>query len=194
MGPLGILVSTLQITLLQKWLSPEEFQAWGWRVPFWISLLLLLAGLYIRKSIEETPVFLELSKNSGQLKSPLLNNLRDSETRKKMLILFFCISASGAILFFCVQVYAGIFLKTSAQLSIQVVDQLGICATIALFPLTIFTGWLSDKIGRKPVIVSGLLLGGLFIIPAFEALQILGSEISTNNSSSLIYITIILFQ
>jgi len=73
-----------------------------------------------------------------------------------------------------------------------VVDQLGICATIALFPLTIFTGWLSDKIGRKPVIVSGLLLGGLFIIPAFEALQILGSEISTNNSSSLIYITIIL--
>jgi MFS family permease len=185
-------VSTLQITLLQKWLSPEEFQAWGWRVPFWISLLLLLAGLYIRKSIEETPVFLELSKNSGQLKSPLLNNLRDSETRKKMLILFFCISASGAILFFCVQVYAGIFLKTSAQLSIQVVDQLGICATIALFPLTIFTGWLSDKIGRKPVIVSGLLLGGLFIIPAFEALQILGSEISTNNSSSLIYITIIL--
>ena len=45
MGPLGILVSTLQITLLQKWLSPEEFQAWGWRVPFWISLLLLLAGL-----------------------------------------------------------------------------------------------------------------------------------------------------
>jgi len=192
MGPLGILVSTLQITLLQKWLSPEEFQAWGWRVPFWISLLLLLAGLYIRKSIEETPVFLELSKNSGQLKSPLLNNLRDSETRKKMLILFFCISASGAILFFCVQVYAGIFLKTSAQLSIQVVDQLGICATIALFPLTIFTGWLSDKIGRKPVIVSGLLLGGLFIIPAFEALQILGSEISTNNSSSLIYITIIL--
>ena len=180
MGPLGILVSTLQIALLQKYLNPEEFEAWGWRVPFWISLLLLLIGFYIRKSLEETPIFLELSKHHKKPKNLLLSNFQDSETRKRMFLLFFCISASGAVLFFCIQVYTGIFLKTSTNLSPQIVDQISIYGTAALFPLTIFTGWLSDRVGRKPVIVAGLVLGAVFIFPAFSTLQ------SASNLSAVI--------
>ena len=184
MGPLGILISTLQIALLQSYLTPEEFLSWGWRVPFWISLILLLIAFKARMALEETPIYLQLSKTETQSKSPLRENLKDPETRKRMFLLFFCISAGGAVLFFCVQVYTSIFLKTSVKLPSQLVDQLSVYATLALLPLTIFTGWLSDKVGRKPVVVSGLILGAALILPAFHLLQ--------NNSDSTVFIALIL--
>ena len=175
MGPLGILVSTIQIAFLQQWLSAEEFQEWGWRVPFWISILLLLIVFKARMALEETPVFLELSKHAEKNGSQLINNFKDPEIRKRMFLLFFCISSSGAILFFCVQVYTAIFLKTSVRLNTSLVDQLSIFATMMLFPLTIFAGWLSDRIGRKPVVLIGIFLGAIFIHPAFQLLQVLGN-------------------
>lgn len=176
MGPLGILFSTLQIALLRHYLTPEEFQAWGWRVPFWLSILLLLIAFKVRMALEETPVFLELTKNNQKTTSPLLDNFRDAHTRKHMFLLFFCISAGGAVLFFCVQVYTAIFLKTSVKLPAEIVDQLSIYSTVALFPLTLMAGWLSDKIGRKPVVVSGLIMGAIGILPGFELLQSLGEK------------------
>jgi MFS family permease len=178
MGPLGILVSTLQIALLQSYLSQEEFLSWGWRVPFWVSLILLLIAFKARMALEETPIYLQLSKTETQSKSPLRDNLKDPETRKRMFLLFFCISAGGAVLFFCVQVYTSIFLKTTVRLAPQLVDQLSVYATASLLPLTVFAGWLSDKIGRKPVVVSGLILGATLILPAFYLLQINSGSIS----------------
>jgi MFS family permease len=172
MGPLGILISTIQIAILQHLLSQEEFQSWGWRVPFWISFPLLLIAFYIRKPLKETPVFLQMTQKN---ESQLLNNFKDAEIRKKMFLLFFCISSSGAILFFCVQVYAAIFLKISVKLNPVLVDQLSVFVTAALLPITIFAGWLSDRVGRKPIVLSGLALGAVLIYPAFEALQILGN-------------------
>ena len=174
MGPLGILFSTLQIALLRHYLTHEEFLAWGWRVPFWISVVLLIIAFRARMALEETPVFLELTRNSEKVKNPLRSNFKDAHTRQRMFLLFFCVSAGGAVLFFSVQVYTAIFLKTSVKLAPQVVDQLSIYATLVLLPLTLFAGWLSDKIGRKPVVVSGLLLGAIFIHPAYQLLQQFG--------------------
>ena len=192
MGPLGILVSTMQIAILQRYLTAAEFQAWGWRVPFWVSLALLLVAFQVRRALEETPVFTELSKHQ-KAESQLANNFKDPEIRKKMFLLFFCISSSGAILFFCVQVYTSIFLKTAVKLPWELADQLSIYATIALLPLTIFAGWLSDRIGRKPVIISGLLLGSLFIQPAFLMLKSYGEIfIQTRDHNPLLIITLIL--
>jgi MFS family permease len=176
MGPLGILVSTLQIALLQSWLSPEEFLSWGWRVPFWVSIILLFIAFKARMALEETPVYLQLSQSANQSKTPLRDNFKDSETRKRMFLLFFCISAGGAVLFFCVQVYTSIFLKTSVKLPPQFVDQMSVYATLALLPLTILAGSLSDKVGRKPVVVSGLILGAALIMPAFYLLQDIGQN------------------
>jgi MFS family permease len=178
MGPLGILVSTLQIALLQTYLTQEEFLSWGWRVPFWVSLILLLIAFKARMALEETPVYLQLSKTEAQSKSPLRDNLKDPETRKRMFLLFFCISAGGAVLFFCVQVYTAIFLKTTVKLAPQLVDQLSVYATVSLLPLTVFAGWLSDKFGRKPLVVSGLILGATLILPAFYLLQSNSGSIS----------------
>jgi len=192
MGPLGILVSTLQIALLQSYLTQEEFLSWGWRVPFWVSLILLLLAFKARMALEETPIYLQLSKTETQSKSPLRDNFKDPETRKRMFLLFFCISAGGAVLFFCVQVYTSIFLKTSVKLAPQLVDQLSVYATIALLPLTIFAGWLSDKIGRKPIVVSGLTLGAILILPAFHLLQNIGQEAGQTGIDPTVTITFIL--
>ena len=192
MGPLGILVSTLQIALLQSYLTQEEFLSWGWRVPFWVSLILLLVAFKARMALEETPVYLQLSKTATQSTTPLRDNLKDPETRKRMFLLFFCISAGGAVLFFCVQVYTSIFLKTSVKLAPQLVDQLSVYATLALLPFTIFAGWLSDRVGRKPVVISGLILGAALILPAFHLLQEIGQELIQNGGNRSIQITLIL--
>ena len=187
MGPLGILFSTLQMAFLKTYLSPEDFESWGWRVPFWISTVLLLVAFKARVALEETPVFLELAKSTGEIESQLTNNFRDPEIRKRMFLLFFCISSSGAILFFCVQVYTAIFLKTTVKLEPSIVDKLSIYATLLLFPLTVFAGWLSDKVGRKPVVLGGILMGATCIYPAFELLQYLGSiYIQYNDAKALL--------
>jgi MFS family permease len=193
MGPLGILASTTQTALLQQWLSVEEFQSWGWRVPFWISLLLLIVSFYLRRSLEETPIFLELAKHAQKKESHLISNFKDAEIRKRMFLLFFCISSSGAILFFCVQVYTSIFLKTTLKLDPLLVDKLCIFATLALLPLTIVSGWLSDLYGRKLIVLSGIILGALLIHPSFQILQYLGNEYAhIQSESTLLWISVVL--
>ncbi|QWD87134.1 MFS transporter [Polynucleobacter paludilacus] len=177
MGPFGILASTLQITFLQQWLSPEEFQAWGWRIPFFISFLLLLLAIYFRKTLEETPIFEELKTKDLKTEGQLLNNFKDSEIRKRMFLLFFCVSGAGAILFFCAQIYLPIFLKTTVRLSAELVDQLSVLSTLFLVLSIIFAGWLSDQVGRKPIITCGLALGALLILPAFWMIETIGSHL-----------------
>ena len=190
MGPLGILASTLQIALLQHWLSPEEFQSWGWRVPFWISLGLLLLGFKARMALEETPIFLQMEQSKGGSINPLRENFKDRATLKKMFLLFFCVSSGGSVLFFCTQIYTTIFLKTSTNLPAYLADKLSIYATLSLIPLTILAGWASDKIGRKPVVVAGLFLGAIFIMPAFHVLQTLSLEVES--ASTVPYLCCIL--
>jgi MFS family permease len=135
---------------------------------------------------------LQLSKTEAQSKSPLRDNLKDPETRKRMFLLFFCISAGGAVLFFCVQVYTSVFLKTTVRLAPQLVDQLSLFATVALLPFTVFSGWLSDRIGRKPVVVSGLILGATLILPAFHLLQEIGQRVTEISGYPTILIALIL--
>jgi MFS family permease len=178
MGPLGMLVSTLQLVLLNQFLDPVSFKEWGWRVPFWFSIILLLVALKVRMTLEETPIFKEMLAQGQTSKSPLRDNFRDKETRRQMFLLFFCISAGGSILFFCVQVYPGIFMKSALQINPQIVDTLTITVTLVLFPLTILSGALSDRIGRRPVVIGGLLLGTILIQPAYQFLQALSQQVT----------------
>jgi MFS family permease len=193
MGPFGILASTLQITLLQGWLSAEEFQAWGWRIPFFVSFLLLLLAIYFRRALEETPVFKELKTKESKTEGQLINNLRDPEIRKKMFLLFFCVSGGGAMLFFCTQVYLPIFLKTTVKLSAELVDQLSVLSTLFLIAMIIFAGWLSDRVGRKPVITTGLFLGAALIFPAFWMMKAVGTNTDNISGEGILTIGYIMF-
>ena len=175
MGPLGILVSTLQIVLLLAFLDPADFNAWGWRIPFLFSAVLLFVSIKTRMSLEESPVFRELQAEGMVSKAPLRECLRDRHTLKGMALLFFCISAGGSLLFFSSQVYTNVFLKSVVRLDAQSASTLVMLSTLLLFPLTIFCGWLSDKIGRRPILLAGLILGALTILPVFKGLQHYGN-------------------
>lgn len=170
MGPLGILVSTLQVVVLQSWLSAEEFNTWGWRVPFLLSAVLLLISLKSRMSLVESPVFQRLREKNALSKSPLREIMKDRKTLGRMALLFFCISAGGALLFFTSQVYTNVYLKSVVRLEPQLASTLVMLSTLALFPLTIFFGWLSDRTGRRPVILTGMLLGCVVLMPVYQGL------------------------
>jgi MFS family permease len=175
MGPLGILVSTLQIVLLQSLLSADDFQAWGWRVPFLFSIVLLLISLKSRVNMYESPVFIHLRDKHALAKAPLRECLSNPHTLGRMALLFFCISAGGSLLFFSSQVYVNVYLKSVVRLDPQLAGTLVMLSTLMLFPLTIFFGWLSDRIGRRPVLLAGLLLGCLAIFPVFKGLMHYGN-------------------
>jgi MFS family permease len=175
MGPLGILVSTLQIVLLQSLLSADDFQAWGWRVPFLFSIVLLLISLKSRLNMYESPVFIHLRDKHALAKAPLRECLSNPHTLGRMALLFFCISAGGSLLFFSSQVYVNVYLKSVVRLDPQLAGTLVMLSTLMLFPLTIFFGWLSDRIGRRPVLLAGLLLGCLAIFPVFKGLMHYGN-------------------
>ena len=175
MGPLGILVSTLQVVLLQSFLSPEDFQAWGWRVPFLLSIVLLLISLKSRINMFESPVFIHLREKHALSKAPLRECLTNRRTLGRMALLFFCISAGGSLLFFSSQVYVNVYLKSVVRLDPQTASTLVMLSTLLLFPLTIFFGWLSDRVGRRPVLLAGLLLGCLAIFPVFKGLMHFGN-------------------
>jgi MFS family permease len=175
MGPLGILVSTFQVVLLHLFLSDSSFGSWGWRIPFLFSALLLYISIKTRMSLEESPVFRELQAEGTVSKAPLRECVTDRHTLGRMALLFFCISAGGSLLFFSSQVYVNVFLKSVVRLDAQLASTLVMTSTLLLFPLTIFCGWLSDKVGRRPILLAGLILGAVTIMPVFKALQHYGN-------------------
>lgn len=170
MGPLGMVASTLQIVVLQHFLSDADFRDWGWRIPFLLSALLLAISIKSRINLHESPVFQHLRARNGIAKAPLKECLSDRQTLGRMGLLFFCISSGGSLLFFSSQVYTTVFLKTAAGMDGATASFLVMLSTLALFPLTIFCGWLSDRIGRRPVLLAGLLLGATTIFPIFQGL------------------------
>jgi MFS family permease len=171
MGGLGILASTFQIVLLQSWLSDADFKAWGWRIPFLLSALLLLASARARLALHESPVFAQLSQQHHTAITPLRECLRDRHTLGRMALLFFCVSAGGGLLFFSSQVYAPVFLKTVVKMDPVLAGWVTLGATLCLFPLTYVCGALSDRLGRRPVVLTGLLLGTVSILPVYAGLQ-----------------------
>jgi len=175
MGPLGILVSTMQILLLQALLSNADFHSWGWRVPFLFSAVLLLFSLKSRMNLHESPVFKRMRENKTLSRTPLRECFADPHTRGRMALLFFCISAGGSLLFFSSQVYTNVYLKSVVRLDPQLAGTLVMSSTLVLFPLTILFGWLSDRIGRRPVLLAGLLLGSVAIFPVYEGLMHFGN-------------------
>ena len=177
MGGLGILASTAQIVLLQTWLSPEAFSSWGWRVPFLLSAVLLLLSFKARLALLESPVFNHLQTQHKLSRSPLKDCWRDPTTRARMLLLFFGVSAGGSVLFFSSQVYIAVYLKTVVHMDPVTVGWLSMASTLCLFPLTYLAGAWSDRMGRRPVVLSGLLLGVMAVLPIYSLLPLVADQL-----------------
>ncbi|HWU85209.1 MAG TPA: MFS transporter [Rhodocyclaceae bacterium] len=176
MGGLGILASTFQIVVLQSLLSEGDFMRWGWRIPFLLSGLLLLATFKARLALHESPVFEQLRRSRHTSSTPLRDCLRDPKVVGRMALLFFSVSAGGGLLFFCSQVYAPVYLRTVVKLDPIMAGWLTLVTTFALFPLTYWGGALSDRFGRRPIVLGGLLIGAVSIFPVYAGLQAFAAQ------------------
>ncbi|RRI03799.1 MFS transporter [Mesorhizobium tamadayense] len=167
---LGLFLSLIVILIVQGSLSKENYAAWGWRIPFIVSFVLLAISIWIRLSLSESPTFQRMKDEGKGSKAPLSEAFGQWKNAKIALLALLGLTAGQAVVWYNGQFYALFFLQNVLKVDAQSVN---IMIAIALAVGSIFFvvfGWLSDKIGRKPIIMAGLALAIVCTFPLFKAL------------------------
>jgi MFS family permease len=166
----GLFLSLLVILALRLSLTPEQFADWGWRVPFLVSILLLAVSIWIRLQLQESPAFQRMKAEGKGSKTPLREAFGVWKNAKIALIALFGGTAGQAAVWYTGQFYALFFLTQTLKLD-GTTSNIVIAVALAIgTPFFIFFGWLSDKIGRKPIILAGCALAMVTYFPLFHAL------------------------
>ena len=167
---LGLLLALLVIVGVRALLGEAAFADWGWRLPFALSIVLLAIGIWIRLSLRESPVFWRLKRSGGASRAPLTEAFGRWRNARLVLIALFGLVAGQAVVWYTGQFHALFFLTLQLRVD-ETTASLLMCAALALgAPLFVAFGALSDRIGRKPIVLSGCLLAALAYLPLFEAL------------------------
>jgi MFS family permease len=162
----GLLAALLVIVATRTWVGEDAFLSWAWRVPFLFSVVLLAVSVWMRARLAESPEFARLRDEGEVTKAPLREAFCNWRSLKRVLIAFFGIMcAQGAVWYFTF-FYLQVFLEKSLGLPSQTKDLLLIVMTVVSAPLYVYFGWLSDRVGRKPVMVGGMLLALVLYFPA----------------------------
>ena len=166
---LGLFLSLLVILACRLALG-DEFETWGWRIPFLLSIVLLGISVYIRLQLEESPAFLEI-KNQGTLsKAPLREAFGNRANLRLVLLALVGATAGQAVVWYGGQFYALFFLEKTLQLDSQAANLIIAAALGIGTPLFVVFGALSDRIGRKPLVLGGCVLAALSYFPTFKAI------------------------
>jgi MFS family permease len=167
---LGLFLSLIVILVVQGSLSKEAFAAWGWRVPFLLSVVLLGVSVWIRLSLSESPTFKRMKEEGKSSKAPLTEAFGQWKNAKIALLALLGLTAGQAVVWYSGQFYALFFLQNVLKVDAQAVNiMIAISLALGTGFFVVF-GWLSDKIGRKPIIMAGLLLAIVTYFPLFKAL------------------------
>lgn len=168
---LGLFLSLLVILACRSILG-AEFEVWGWRIPFLISILLLAVSVYIRMQLNESPVFLEMKAAGRTSKAPLTDSFARWPNLKIVILALFGGTAGQAVVWYCGQFYALFFLTQMLKVEAFTANMLIAGALIIGTPFFIVFGALSDKIGRKRIVLAGCLIAALTYFPLFKALTL----------------------
>ncbi|MDQ3145051.1 MAG: MFS transporter [Pseudomonadota bacterium] len=161
----GLLAALLVILATRTVLGEEAFAAWGWRVPFLMSVVLLAISVWMRVKLSESPAFAKLRDDGEVCKAPLTEAFARKDSLKRVAIAFFGIMcAQGAVWYFTF-FYLQVFLEKSLGMPPATKDMLLIAMTLVSAPLYVFFGALSDRVGRKPVMLGGMLLALVLYFP-----------------------------
>ncbi|HET9426814.1 MAG TPA: MFS transporter [Allosphingosinicella sp.] len=168
---LGLFAALLVVIGIRTAMGEEAFAAWGWRIPFLISLGLLIVSLWIRLQLEESPVFRRMKAEGTTSKAPLTEAFGRWSNLKLVLIALFGAVAGQAVVWYTGQFYALFFLERMMRVDGATANILIAIALAIGTPFFIVFGWLSDRIGRKPIILTGCLLAAVTYFPLFHALS-----------------------
>ncbi|WP_113338063.1 MFS transporter [Rhizobium cremeum] len=172
---LGLFLSLLIILGIQTAMGREAFAAWGWRIPFLLSALLLAVSVWIRMKMNESPAFKKMKEEGTHSKAPISEAFGQWKNAKVAILALLGAVAGQAVVWYSGQFYALFFLQNVLKVDAQ---DANIMVAIALALGTMFFvvfGWLSDKIGRKPIIMAGLLLAVVTYFPLFKAMTEFGN-------------------
>ena len=164
----GLLAALLVILATRTAFGEEEFVAWGWRVPFLVSVVLLGISVWMRFKLAESPAFAKLKEQGDVTKAPLREAFTERQSLKRVLIAFFAIMCAQGAVWYATFFYTQVFLGRSLSVPEATVNLLLIVMTLVSAPLYVFFGWLSDRVGRKPVMVGGMLLALALYFPGFH--------------------------
>ncbi|MDB5648814.1 MAG: transporter [Hyphomicrobiales bacterium] len=171
----GLFVSLLVILALRLNMSAEAFADWGWRVPFLVSILLLLVSIWIRLQLSESPAFVKMKEEGTVSKAPLTEAFGRWDNIKIALIALLGGTAGQAVVWYTGQFYALFFLTQTLKIDGTTANLLIAFSLLLGTPFFIFFGWLSDKIGRKPIILAGCLIAALTYFPIFSSIARVGN-------------------
>lgn len=186
---LGIVVSLGVIIGTRTYLGNQAFNDWGWRIPFMISLLLVAIAIYIRLSLQETPIFAEIKAKGQLVKNPWKEAFL-SRNIKYVLIASVVVLGQGCV-WYSGQFWALYFLQTVKKVDVLTSSYIVAAALLIATPTLIFWGWLSDKVGRKPIILGGMLLASLTYYPLYSALGIYADPTNINYTMSILIVAIL---
>lgn len=185
---LGLFMSLAVILIVQNMMSPEQFAGKtdaiaGWRIPFLVSILLVVISLYIRLRMQESPIFQHV-KSTGQTSvNPLVEAFTKWENLKRVLISLFGATAGQGVVWYAGQFFALFYLQTILNVNNTSSQYIVAIALLMAIPFFVFFGALSDRIGRKWIILGGCLLAMLTYIPIYTAMQsVAGSNVVTATS------------
>lgn len=166
----GLLLSLIVILATRLAMAPEVFAAWGWRVPFLLSVVLLGISLWVRLRVRESPVFRRMKAENRLSKAPLSEAFLDPRNARLVLVAIFGCVMGQAVTFYTSTFYALFFLERIAHVEpVTVTLLIGIALVVDIL-LVLAVGWLSDRIGRKPIVVASFALGALLYFPLYGAL------------------------
>ena len=167
---IGLFLSLAVILVARTQLGEEAFKAWGWRIPFLVSLLLLGVSLWIRLKLHESPTFERMIAEGKGSKKPLAEAFGAWPNLKIVLLALVGLTMGQAVVWYTGQFYALFFLEKTLKLDGALANTLVAVALLIGTPFFVICGWLSDKIGRKPIIILGCLLAALTYFPIFKAI------------------------
>ena len=167
---LGLFLSLLVILGVRTTLGETAFAEWGWRIPFLVSILLLGVSVYIRLSMNESPAFLKMKSEGKVSKAPLSESFGEWRNLKIVILALVGLTAGQAVVWYTGQFYSLFFLTGALKVDGATANILVACSLIIATPFFVIFGALSDKIGRKPIIMAGCLLAVLTYFPVFNAL------------------------
>ncbi len=186
---LGIVVSLAVIIGTRTYLGTDKFNDWGWRIPFIISLLLVMIAIYIRLSLQETPIFQEIKAKGRTATNPWREAFLSSNI-KYVGIATIVVLGQGCV-WYSGQFWALYFLQTVKKLDVLTSSYIVGAALLIATPTLIFWGWLSDKIGRKPIILSGMALASLTYYPLYALLGRFAEPKALNYPMAILIVAIL---
>ncbi len=166
----GLIAGLLIILGTRTATGEEQFLTWGWRVPFLVSIFLLIISVWLRFKLSESPAFAKLKEEGAVSTAPLREAFGRWDNLKRVLIAFFGIMCAQGAVWYLSFFYVQVFLTKSLSVPDSTKDALVLAMTIASAPLYVFFGWLSDRVGRKPVMIGGMLLALIAYYPGFHGI------------------------